>query len=199
VQHPVSTGSRLRPSVALTFDDGPDGEQTRNVLDVLASVGARATFFLTGCSVARNPTLAQETVAEGHEVANHGDFHYRMNAVPPLFVWANLACGNGIIEAATGVRPRFFRPPHGASSDVVLSCAAACNLQTVLWSVMADDWHGRAAVDSIAANISAAGAGDIVLCHDKGPHIASALRRCIPMLQAKGLALVTLTSLLQAA
>ena len=34
--------------VALTFDDGPDPEQTPRVLDTLRAHGVRATFFLIG-------------------------------------------------------------------------------------------------------------------------------------------------------
>src|SRR4051794_14948977 len=36
------------PDVALTFDDGPHGAGTPAVLEVLASAGATATFFLVG-------------------------------------------------------------------------------------------------------------------------------------------------------
>jgi peptidoglycan/xylan/chitin deacetylase (PgdA/CDA1 family) len=40
-------------------------------------------------------------------------------------------------------------------------------------------------------------AGSIILCHDKGPHIAEALRQVIPFLKQKGLEPVTLSTLLQ--
>ena len=193
---PVSAGSPSHPRVALTFDDGPDGMQTRNVLAVLERENARATFFLTGGSIEWNPSIARDTAAAGHEVANHGYRHYRMTGVPPLFVWANIAMGNELVEAVTGVRPRWFRPPHGACDETVLSCAAACGLQTVLWNVMTHDWQPRATVDAIAERIAAADAGAIVLCHDKGPRIAAALLKAIPRLKEKGLTLVTLATLL---
>jgi peptidoglycan-N-acetylglucosamine deacetylase len=194
---PVIAGSPSRPSVALTFDDGPDGKQTRNVLGALACEEVLATFFLSGRSIERNPAIAREIADARHEIANHGYQHYPMTLISPLFVWSNIAMGKGIVEAVTGVRPRYFRPPHGAWDDVILSCAAACGLQTVMWNVITDDWHPRATVESIANHIAAATAGSIVLCHDKGPCIVEALRRSIPMLKAKGLALVTLTELLE--
>lgn len=196
---PVFSGSPARPSVAFTFDDGPDGMQTQNVLQVLARENVRATFFLTGGSVEWNPSIARETAEAGHELANHGYRHFPMNTVPPLFVWANVALGNELIRAVTGVRPRWFRPPHGAWDETVVASAAACGLRTVLWNVMAHDWHPDATVDGIVERIAAAGPGSIVLCHDKGPSIAEALRRSISMLRAKGLEPVTLGSLLEAA
>lgn len=195
----MSAGSPSSRGVALTFDDGPDWMQTRNVLRVLARECARATFFLTGNSIERDPSIARNTADAGHEVANHGYRHYPMTVVPPLFVRTNIAMGNEVIEAVTGVRPRCFRPPHGAFDDTVVSCAAAYGLRTILWNVMTDDCSARATVQSIAYHIATAGAGSIVLCHDKGPHIAEALRRSIPLLREKGLELVTVTSLLEGA
>jgi peptidoglycan/xylan/chitin deacetylase (PgdA/CDA1 family) len=196
---PVTSGSASSPCVALTFDDGPDGMETRNVLGVLAHERAPATFFLTGSSVEWNPSLAREIAEAGHEIANHGYRHYPMTLVPPLFVWANIAMANGLIEAVTGIRPRTFRPPHGECDETIVSCAAACGLRTILWNVMAEDWHPRAKVEEVVERIAAANAGAIVLCHDKGPCIAEALRRSIPLLRAKGLELVTVTSLLERA
>ena len=185
--------------MALTFDDGPDALQTRNVLRVLAQECVRATFFLTGSSIERDPAVARETADAGHEIANHGFRHYPMTTVPPLFVQTNIVMGNALIEAVTGVRPRCFRPPHGEVDATVLSCAAAYGLRTILWNVMADDCNARATAESIAGNIAGACGGSIVLCHDKGPHIAEALRRSIPLLKEKGLELVTVTSLLEGA
>ena len=37
-----------KPMVALTFDDGPDGTWTPQVLDLLYEIDARATCFLLG-------------------------------------------------------------------------------------------------------------------------------------------------------
>jgi peptidoglycan-N-acetylglucosamine deacetylase len=194
---PVTAGSPSKRGVALTFDDGPDGMQTRNVLRVLAREEVRATFFLTGESIARNPAIARETADAGHEVANHGYQHYSMTTVPPLFVQSNIAMANQMIEAVTGVRPRCFRPPHGAWDDTVVSSAAACGLRTILWSITTHDWKPHSTVESIAFHIATAGPGSIVLCHDKGPCIAEALRRSIPLLRAQGLELMTVASLLE--
>ncbi|MCK9485205.1 MAG: polysaccharide deacetylase family protein [Dehalococcoidia bacterium] len=59
------------PAIALTFDDGPHPPYTEAVLDTLARYGARATFFVMGEQVERNPGLFRRMVDEGHEVANH--------------------------------------------------------------------------------------------------------------------------------
>src|SRR5437763_594870 len=61
--------------IALTFDDGPHLRGTPAVLDVLAHHDAPATFFLVGEQVEREPALAAEIAAAGHEIGIHGYRH----------------------------------------------------------------------------------------------------------------------------
>ena len=44
-----------KPMVALTFDDGPDGVTSDQILDILEENHALATFFEVGRNVARYP------------------------------------------------------------------------------------------------------------------------------------------------
>ena len=49
--------------VALTFDDGPDPEQTPRVLDTLREHGVRATFFLIGSKAELHPEIVRRMAA----------------------------------------------------------------------------------------------------------------------------------------
>ncbi len=60
-----------RPLVALSFDDGPHPIFTPQVLALLESHDAKATFFLIADRVLRHPNLVAHIKAAGHEVANH--------------------------------------------------------------------------------------------------------------------------------
>ena len=66
--------------VALTYDDGPNPEQTPRLLDLLDRWGAKATFFLIGEWAEREPELIRETVARGHAIGNHTYTHPTMPA-----------------------------------------------------------------------------------------------------------------------
>jgi peptidoglycan/xylan/chitin deacetylase (PgdA/CDA1 family) len=55
--------------VALSFDDGPHGEFTPQVLEILERYGA--TFFLSGKRAERQPELVARIRAAGHEIGNH--------------------------------------------------------------------------------------------------------------------------------
>ena len=59
----------------LTFDDGPTANITPQILDILKEKNVKATFFVLGVNVAKNPDIARRTVAEGHVLANHSYSH----------------------------------------------------------------------------------------------------------------------------
>jgi peptidoglycan/xylan/chitin deacetylase (PgdA/CDA1 family) len=61
-------------TVALTFDDGPNGH-TAEVLDVLKAAGIPATFFIVGRMAHSHPELLARIASEGHLLANHSASH----------------------------------------------------------------------------------------------------------------------------
>lgn len=61
--------------VALTFDDGPNPEATPKLLDVLDSLGIKATFFINGKHAVLYPDILQEIAQRGHEIGNHAWTH----------------------------------------------------------------------------------------------------------------------------
>ncbi|MDX6523680.1 MAG: peptidoglycan-N-acetylglucosamine deacetylase, partial [Gaiellales bacterium] len=71
----IGRGWVASPKAAITFDDGPSAEYTPQVLDALAAAGVHATFFVLGRHVRAHPEIAKRIVAEGHELASHGDDH----------------------------------------------------------------------------------------------------------------------------
>lgn len=125
----------------LSFDDGPDEEGTPAVLDALERSGARATFFLVGEQLMGRAGLGREIVNRGHEIALHGFGHPRHAELSPREVKDDLARGLGAVEAATGRRPRFFRPPYGEFTEVSHAACRDLGLEPVLWSAWGLDWE----------------------------------------------------------
>jgi peptidoglycan/xylan/chitin deacetylase (PgdA/CDA1 family) len=100
-------------AVALTFDDGPAPRWTPQVLDVLARLGVRATFFVNGNNVDAYPWLARRIVAEGHVIGNHTYSHPDLRRLSASAQAAEIDRTTQAILAATGVRPCLFRGPYG--------------------------------------------------------------------------------------
>ena len=70
--------------VALTFDDGPYGEATNQILDILKKERVHATFFLLGLNVEKYPAIAKRIVNEGHVIGNHSYSHSGLlSEMPP--------------------------------------------------------------------------------------------------------------------
>ncbi len=59
----------------LTFDDGPTNNVTPRILDVLKQYNVKATFFVLGSMVDKNPDVLKRAYDEGHLIANHSYSH----------------------------------------------------------------------------------------------------------------------------
>ncbi|HEY6399032.1 MAG TPA: polysaccharide deacetylase family protein [Solirubrobacteraceae bacterium] len=153
--------------VALTFDDGPHPEGTPAVLEVLAGGGARATFFLVGEQVQRRPSLAAQIVAAGHAIALHCHRHRLELRLSGAELETDFRRATAAIEDATGVSPRWHRPPYGVYSAAGLEAARGAGLRPLLWSRWGKDWRRITTPARIAARASRdLSAGDVILLHD---------------------------------
>ena len=80
---------------------------------------------------------------------------------------------DAVIEA-TDVRPRYYRPPHGALTFAGLRCVRRLQLEALLWSQWGKDWRRGATPESIAREATAGIArGDVVLLHDSDAYGAT--------------------------
>jgi peptidoglycan/xylan/chitin deacetylase (PgdA/CDA1 family) len=154
--------------VGLTFDDGPHPQGTPAVLELLAARGARATFFLVGEQVARNPGLAAEIVAGGHRIGLHCDRHRNLLRLGPTAVSEDIARARLRIEEATGVQIELYRPPYGVFNAAALLIARANGWRPLLWTQWGRDWEASATPESIARRLTGPGLGEgsVLLAHD---------------------------------
>lgn len=101
--------------VIFTFDDGPNGDTTARLLDLLRNYDIHAVFALLGENVEHSPELAKRIHDEGHTVINHGysdTWAFKMGREE---FRANLARGENAIIAALGEAPQplLYRPQGG--------------------------------------------------------------------------------------
>lgn len=96
-----------KPSVYLTFDDGPIPESTPWLLETLEKYGAKATFFMVADNARRYPELYRDVVDAGHAVGNH-TFHHK-----PPFRQSVKEMMDDVGIADEILNSRLFRPPHG--------------------------------------------------------------------------------------
>ena len=164
---PALVGVGRKGHVALTFDDGPDPASTPAFLDALDSLGWRATFFMLGEMTRRDPGLARAVAEHGHEIAVHGDVHGNMLRRTPRRANDDIRRAHDSVVAATGVAPRWFRPPFGISSYSSLRAARALGMTTVLWTTWGRDWRREAPPATVFTDVTRRYVdGGTVLLHD---------------------------------
>lgn len=179
--------------VALTFDDGPSGKYTRQLLDGLYDRGVQATFLLCGYRIKEYPDLAQRIFDEGHEIGCHGYSHNSMKTMSRRDIAAEIADTQALLPE--GCRPVFLRPPGGYCSDGVRQVAEARQLAILSWSVDPKDWAtgDPAAIErSVLKNVKD---GDIILLHDMTASSVRAALDIVDALLEKGFEVVTVSEM----
>jgi peptidoglycan-N-acetylglucosamine deacetylase len=190
-------------SLALTFDDGPNPRVTPGLLDLLERHKVRATFFLMGGRVGETPGLAREIAARGHVIGNHTHTHPRLTFCSPSKTREELNRCDEAIEAVTGKRPRWMRPPFGSRSpllDRIVRKRGGAGV--VMWSKWARDWKPQAA-PGVVRRLAKVRGGDVLLLHDgdhrvpQGDrrHTVDALAHWLPRWKDAGLSFLTLDDL----
>jgi cellulose synthase/poly-beta-1,6-N-acetylglucosamine synthase-like glycosyltransferase/peptidoglycan/xylan/chitin deacetylase (PgdA/CDA1 family) len=191
--------------VALTFDDGPDPRWTPQIAAVLRAAHVRATFFVIGSEVARNPGILRMLARDGNEIGNHTFTHTALSNGPMWQRKLQLELTEAAIVGVTGHYTRLVRPPYSATSNAVtpaqerdLARVAAGRYLIVLADFDSEDWQ-RGPVASIVRHASPPGtSGGIVMFHDGGgdrSHTVAAVRELIPQLRARGFRFVTVSQL----
>jgi peptidoglycan-N-acetylglucosamine deacetylase len=109
-----------KPTVYLTFDDGPS-KLTPQVLDILKKENIQATFFITGDQLngqAREDIL-KRIVEEGHTIGNHSYNHEYKQLYSNGFngFWEQIQQNEDRIEQITGIRTNLIRAPGGTGMN----------------------------------------------------------------------------------
>lgn len=104
-------GQTVGPTVALTFDDGPNEPYTSRIADFLASKGIRATFFQVGSCVERHPDVPARLVEQGHVVGNHSFSHQISRCLLRGSQARQTRAAQQILSERLGRAPALYRPP----------------------------------------------------------------------------------------
>jgi peptidoglycan/xylan/chitin deacetylase (PgdA/CDA1 family) len=200
IGHPlVSDDERAsgRKVALLTFDDGPHPEITPLILDILNERKVSALFFVTGYG-ARHRDLIERIHREGHQIGTHTQHHQLLTGLTRAEIIDAIDPVNKLVEAITGQRPRYFRPPHGMYNQTVLDVLKELNMELINWSNGSLDWSGVDArgwkdpslvVRDVMRQLHP---GAVILFHDTHRHTAEALPEVIRELESAGYQFVLL-------
>ena len=161
--------------VALTFDDGPDGEWTPRILDVLKQRRVHAAFFLIGSNAEQHPGLVRREMAEGHLIGNHSFTHPDLSLTSPLRFDLELNTTERLLEWLSGVHPRLLRPPYysdgsldDAAQAAVIARAASMGYLVLGLDIDPEDFSNHDPQEIARRVLAQAKGGSVILLHDGG-------------------------------
>ncbi|MGD8626534.1 MAG: polysaccharide deacetylase family protein [Anaerolineae bacterium] len=162
------------PIVYLTFDDGPDGRYTPQILEILARYRAQATFFVLGQQALYFPELVRAEAEAGHYIASHGYTHDSLEGMRRDQLLREINKTERLLHQAAGDLfawdgdVHFLRPPYGLTDENVLEQAAGLGYVAVMWDVDSHDWQRPGTEAIVQQVLGLVQPGDIVLMHDGG-------------------------------
>jgi len=179
--------------VALTFDDGPDGNTTPQALDILAKYKIKATFFVQGKNIAGNEAILKRMQSEGHEVGNHSWNHPILTKLSLEDAKKQLTDTEDAITKVLGKSSKLMRPPYGAISDDIRN---SLDLSFIMWDVDSLDWKSKNEAAILTEIQHQTSDGAIILMHDIHQPSVNSLPKVIEYLQEQGYSFVTVSELL---
>lgn len=181
------------PTIALTFDDGPNARYTPMLLDGLKKRNIRASFFLIGENIEGNEDILLQMRKDGHLIGNHTWDHVQLDKIPAEKARLEIEKTNNRIYEASGIYPSYVRPPFGAwIKDMELSVT----MLPVFWDVDTLDWQSQNPeniLDIVRKNVQD---GSIILMHDSYDSSVRAALAITDELTEKGYDFVTADQLL---
>ena len=104
--------------IYLTFDDGPAGKVTKDILDILKKDSVPATFFLIGDQIKDQENLIKRMYDEGHALGLHSMSHKknRLYCSNESFLKEMLDTQE-TINSIVGFKPTILRFPFGCNNN----------------------------------------------------------------------------------
>lgn len=186
-----------KPTIAITFDDGPNATTTMEVLDILEKYQVRASFFLIGTNINDESAKSVKRAFDlGCDIENHSKTHSYMDKMTADEIKDEVAYVNDKVKEITGTTPKFFRPPYIAVNDTMYE-----NIDmTFISGNGCNDWDDKVTAEYRAKYLEKKAAdGVIFLLHDAegNSKTVEALDKAIPILLEKGFQFATISELFE--
>jgi len=183
-------------TVALTYDDGPNGWVTRETLNELLKAGERATFFVVGERIPSHEQYIRREHDEAHAVATHNYKHAYADRTKAAELLKLKDQAEAIHLKTLGIKPAYARAPGGYWEQMG---RAGLGWPLIQWSAAGSDITGtgdgrnpNAVTYDVMNKVKD---GGIILMHDMQPNSFRASGMFIPRLQEKGYIFLTVDEL----
>lgn len=156
-------------NIALTYDDGPFLTDYK-LLNLLRNYDVRATFFMRGDNIRKNPEVAKAIYNAGHVIGNHTYNHADLTKLSHTEIEQQIDLCEAAMNDVFGSHSNLFRAPFGWYNGTVEQVVASRNLTMVMWGADSYDWQQGISVAQLERNVFAElQDGCVVLLHNEIP------------------------------
>ena len=132
----ICSGPAKEKCIAISFDDGPAGENTDRILDILKDYQVQAAFFCIGKNISGREEQLNRMIQEGHIIGNHSFSHHRFfDLFSAEKMLGELNEMSQSCRSITGYSPRFFRPPYGVTNPNLRKAVTQGGFISIGWSI----------------------------------------------------------------
>jgi peptidoglycan/xylan/chitin deacetylase (PgdA/CDA1 family) len=185
--------------IALTFDDGPHGTYTPQILDILNKNAVKATFFIVGTRAETYPEIVSQASQAGHAIGNHSWNHKSLAKLSTLAGLESLNKTNELISGLTGTTCYIVRPPFGHTSQRVKQMIHKQGWHEIMWDSDSRDWENKNPDHILFKVMKSIAPGSIILFHDIHPGAAGMLQTLITACKNNGYRFITIPELIEIA
>ena len=184
---PIYSVDTKEKKLAITFDVSlGENDYTEKILDLLDKYNVKATFFVVGDWVDRNPDKLKELCRRGHEIGNHSNRHPDMTKISREKIIEDININEAKIRSITGSGTKLFRCPGGAYDDSVINTVEKSGYYCIQWNVDSVDWKEQGADIEYRRIIKNIKPGSILLFHNSAKYTPENLPSIIKNLQSRG-------------
>ena len=166
-------------TIVFSFDDGPNGKKTQNILNTLEDYKMSATFFMLGNKLLNDEETVKK-VANSHSEVGYHSFNHTSFIKQKLSELKNeYQTSNEIFYNLTNHYFKYTRPPYGSYNQKVLE---SIDTPFVRWDIDTNDWKYHDAEYITKYVLENYSNGDIILFHDSYDTTVKAINKLVPIL-----------------
>lgn len=166
-------------TIVFSFDDGPNGKKTQNILNTLEDYKMSATFFMLGNKLLNDEETVKKVANSHSEVGYHSFNHTSFIKQKISEVKNEYQTSNEIFYNLTSHYFKYTRPPYGSYNQKVLE---SIDTPFVRWDIDTNDWRYHDAEYITKYVLENYSNGDIILFHDSYDTTVKAINKLVPIL-----------------
>lgn len=114
----INANASEQKIIYLTFDDGPAGKVTKDILEILKNESVPATFFLIGNQIKGQENLVKRIYNDGHSLGLHSMSHKKNSLYSSNEVFLKeMLETQETINSIIGVKSNILRFPFGCNNN----------------------------------------------------------------------------------